>query len=74
MTLSEILQEVARLPEEERRELRAVLEGYEPERERAWAQLAQERLRGIKAGKRETIDGDRVLAEGRRLAQKQAQE
>jgi len=74
MTLSEILQELPRLTEEERQELREVLDGYDPEREHAWAQLAKERFRGIKAGERITLDGDEVLAEGRRLAQKQAQQ
>ena len=74
MTLSEILQELPSLTEEERQELREVLEGYDSERERAWAQLAKERLQGIKAGERPTVDGDEVLAEGRRLAQKQAQQ
>ena len=67
MTLSEILQELPRLTEEERQELREVLDGYNPEREHAWAQLAKERFRGIKAGERITVDGDEVLAEGRRL-------
>jgi ribosome recycling factor len=74
MTLSEILQELPRLTEEERQELREVLDGYDPEREHALAQLAKERFRGIKAGERITVDGDEVLAEGRRLAQKQAQQ
>ena len=74
MTLSEILQELPRLTEEERQELREILDGYNPEREHAWAQLAKERFRGIKAGERTTVDGDEVLAEGRRLAQKQAQQ
>jgi len=44
MTLSEILQELPRLTEEERQELREVLDGYNPEREHAWAQLAKERF------------------------------
>ena len=74
MTLSEILQQLPKLTEEERQELREVLDGYDPERERAWAQLAKERFQGIKAGERKTVDGDEVLAEGRRLAQKQAQQ
>jgi len=73
MTLSEILQELPRLTEEERQELREVLDGYNPEREHAWAQLAKERFRGIKAGERITVDGGEVLAEGGRLARKQAQ-
>ena len=60
MSLSEILQDLPRLTE--------------AERERAWAQLAKERFRAIKAGERKTVDGDEVLAEGRRLAQKQAQQ
>ena len=71
MTLSEILQELPRLTEDQ--ELREVLDGYDPEREHAWAQLAKERFRGIKAGERITVDGDEVLAEGGRLARKQAQ-
>jgi hypothetical protein len=74
MSLSEILQDLPRLTEAERQELREVLDSYDPERERAWAQLAKERLRAIKAGERKTVDGDEVLAEGRRLAQKQAQQ
>jgi hypothetical protein len=45
MTLSEILQQLPRLTEEERQELREVLDGYDPERERAWVQLAKERFR-----------------------------
>jgi len=71
MTLSEILQELPRLTEDQ--ELREVLDGYDPEREHAWTQLAKERFRGIEAGERITVDGDEVLVEGRRLAQKQAQ-
>ena len=74
MTLPEILQALPSLSKEERRELREALEGYDPERERAWVQLAKERLRGIQAGKRIMVDGDDVLAEGRRLAQEQAQQ
>jgi hypothetical protein len=74
MSLSEILQDLPRLTEAERQELREVLDSYDPERERAWAQLAKERFRAIKAGERKTLDGDEVLAEGRRLAQKQAQQ
>ena len=35
MSLSEILQDLPRLTEAERQELREVLEGYDPERERA---------------------------------------
>src|SRR5271157_2656611 len=70
MSLSEILQDLPRLTEAERQELREVLDGYDPERERAWAQLAKERFRAIKAGERKTVDGDEVFAEGRRLAPK----
>jgi TRAP-type C4-dicarboxylate transport system substrate-binding protein len=73
VTLSEILQALPSLTEEERQELREVLERYDPARERAWAQLTKERLRAIKAGETTTVDGDEVLAEGRCLAQKQAQ-
>lgn len=74
MILSEILHELPSLTEEERQELREVLEGYDPERERAWVQVAKERLQGIRAGERTTVDGNKVLAEGRRLAQNQAQQ
>ena len=41
MSLSEILQDLPRLIEAERQELREVLDSYDPERERAWAQLAR---------------------------------
>ena len=57
MSLSEILQDLPRLTEAERQELREVLDSYDPERERAWAQLAKERFRAIKAGERKTVDG-----------------
>ena len=70
MSLSEILQELPGLTEEERQELQEVLDGYDPERERAWAQLANERFRAIKAGEKKTVDGDEVLAEGRRPSSK----
>ena len=74
MTLSESLQALPRSTEEERQELREVLEGYDPARERPWTQLAKQRLRDIKAGERTTVAGDGVLAEGRWLAQKQSSE
>jgi hypothetical protein len=74
MTLSEILEALPSLTNEERQELRMVLDSFDPGREQARVELAKERLRGIKAGERKTVDGDEVLSEGRKLAQKQAEQ
>ena len=35
-----------------------------------WAKIAEERLRGIKAGERKAIDASEVFAEARRLAER----
>ena len=74
MTLSEILEALPSLTNEERQELRMVLDSFDPGREQAWVELAKERLRGIKVGERKTVDGDEVLSEGRKMAQKQAEQ
>jgi hypothetical protein len=70
MSLAEILEELPKLTEEERDELRSRLDEYDPE----FLAVLQERVRGIESGERETIPVDQVIAEGRRLAQELAQQ
>ena len=65
MSLAEILEELPKLTEEERDELRSRLDEYDP----VFLSILQERVRGIESGERETIPADQVIAEGRRLAQ-----
>ena len=66
--LVEIQQAIEQLTAEEKQELREWLEGDIAEVEAQWLSEAKERLRGIKAGERTTIDAFEVLAEGRRIA------
>jgi hypothetical protein len=70
MSLAEILEELPKLTEEERDELRSRLDEYDP----GFLAVLQERVRGIESGERETIPVDQVIAEGRRLAQELAQQ
>jgi hypothetical protein len=70
MSLAEILEELPKLTEEERDELRSRLDEYDP----GFLSILQERVRGIESGERETIPADQVIAEGRRLAQELAQQ
>jgi hypothetical protein len=70
MSLAEILEELPKLTEEERGELRSRLDEYDP----LFSSILQERVRGIESGERETIPADQVIAEGRRLAQELAQQ
>jgi hypothetical protein len=65
MSLAEILEELPKLTEEERDELRSRLDEYDPGF--LW-------VRGIESGERETIPADQVIAEGRRLVQELAQQ
>ena len=62
MSLAEILEELPKLTEEERDELRSRLDEYDP----GFLSILQERVRGIESGERETIPADQVIAEGRR--------
>jgi hypothetical protein len=70
MSLAEILEELPKLTEEERDELRSRLDEYDP----GFLAVLQERASGIESGERETIPVDQVIAEGRRLAQELAQQ
>jgi hypothetical protein len=70
MSLAEILEELPKLTEEERDELRSRLDEYDA----GFLSILQERVRGIQSGERETIPADQVIAEGRRLAQELAQQ
>ena len=70
MSLAEILEQLPKLTEEERDELRSRLDEYDP----GFLSILRERVRGIESGERETILADQVIAEGRRLAQELAQQ
>ena len=61
MSLAEILEELPKLTEEERDELRSRLDEYDP----GFLSILQERVKGIESGERETIPADQVIAEGR---------
>ena len=74
MSFTEILQELPRLSEGERQELREWLDGYDPAMEREWAAIAQERIRQIKSGEVAPLDGEQVLKEMRQLAKQLAQQ
>jgi hypothetical protein len=65
--LTEIQKAIGQLAPEE--ELRERLDSAGAEMEREWVKVAQERLRGIKAGERKAVDASEVLAEARRIAE-----
>jgi hypothetical protein len=69
MSLNEILQELPKLTEEERQQLRVELDAYYPDQEREWAKIAAERLHGLQGGERNAIPADEVFAKARRLIQ-----
>ena len=68
--LTEIQKAIEELAPEEKEELRDWLDERDDELEREWAKVAEERLRGIKAGERKTIDASDVLAEARRMTER----
>jgi hypothetical protein len=68
--LTEIQKAIEELAPEEKEELREWLDERDTELEREWAKVAEERLRGIKAGERKTIDAFEVFAEARRIAER----
>ena len=65
--LTEIQKAIEELAPEEKQELRDWLDESDDELEKAQAKVAEERLRGIEAGERKTIDASDVLAEARRM-------
>jgi hypothetical protein len=67
--LTEIQKAIEELAPEEKEELREWLDERDTELEREWAKIATERLRGIEAGERKTIDAVEVFAEARRIAE-----
>jgi hypothetical protein len=67
--LTEIQKAIGQLAPEEKEELRERLDSAGAEMEREWVKVAQERLRGIKAGERKAVDASEVLAEARRIAE-----
>jgi hypothetical protein len=68
--LIEIQKAIEQLTPEEKEELREWLDEHDPELEREWAKIAEERLRGIQTGERKTIDAFEVFAEARRIAER----
>lgn len=68
--LTEIQKAIEQLAPEEKEELREWLDKHDPELEREWAKMAEERLRGIQTGERKTIDAFEVFAEARRIAER----
>jgi hypothetical protein len=68
--LTEIQKAIEQLAPEEKEELREWLDEHDSELEREWAKIAEERLRGIQAGERKTIDALEVFAEARRIAER----
>ena len=72
MSFTDILQELPKLSEQERQELREWLDGYDPALETEWVRIAQERIRQIDSGEVTPLDGEGVLAEMRQLAKQLA--
>ena len=68
--LIEIQKAIEQLTPEEKEELREWLDEHDPELEREWAKIAEERLRGIQTGERKTMDAFEVFAEARRIAER----
>ena len=68
--LTEIQKAIEQLDPEEKEELREWLDKHDPELEREWTKIAEERLRGIRAGERKTIDASEVFVEARRIAER----
>jgi hypothetical protein len=69
-SLADILEELPKLTEEERDELRSRLDEYDL----GFLAILQERVRGLESWRTRTIPADQVIAEGRRLAQELAQQ
>lgn len=65
--LTEIQKAIEELAPEEKQELRDWLDESDDELEKEQAKVAEERLRGIEAGGRKTVDASDVLAEARRM-------
>jgi hypothetical protein len=72
MSFTDILQELPKLSEQERQELREWLDGYDPALETEWVRIAQGRIRQIDSGEVTPLDGEGVLAEMRQLAEQLA--
>ena len=58
MSLKEILDGLPDLTDEERTRLQEELDAFSPDHERAWAKIAEERLRSIRAGKKQAISAE----------------
>jgi hypothetical protein len=65
MSLKEILDGLPNLTDEERVRLQEELDAFSPDHERAWAKIAEERLRSIRAGEKQAISSEDVFAKAR---------
>ena len=72
MSFTDILQELPKLSEQERQELREWLDGYDPALEAEWVRIAQERIHQLNSGEVTLLDGEQVLTEMRELAKQVA--
>ena len=68
--LTEIQKAIEELAPDEKEKLREWLGEHDTELETEWTKVAEERLSGIKAGDRKTIDACEVFAEARRIAER----
>lgn len=66
MSLTEILEELPKLTEEERRRIQEELDAFHPDHERDWAGIAQERLRELEIGNKQAIPAEEVFSKARR--------
>jgi hypothetical protein len=65
MSLQEILDELPKLTEAERTRLQEELDAFSQNDERSWAKIAEERLRGIRAGEKKAIPAEDVFTKAR---------
>ena len=67
ISLQEILDELPKLTEAERTRLQEELDAFSQSDERSWAEIAEERLRGIRAGEKKAIPAEEVFTKARNL-------
>jgi hypothetical protein len=67
MSLQEILEELPKLTEAERTRLQEELDAFSQNDERAWAEVAEDRLHGIRTGEKKAIPAEEVFTKARNL-------
>jgi hypothetical protein len=66
MSLSEILRELPKLTDEERKHLQEELAAFHPDQDSELAAIAQERLRELETGYKQAIPSEAVFVKARR--------